>query len=265
VGFKPSYDAVPREGVLDLAPTLDHVGPMGISVDACARMFAAMLDMSEEPPWQEHSLAGKKAARLRGYFDEPLDADVRRAVDEAMAAMAHDGASCIEHSFEGMELAPAIQFNTICPEAAAVHADLLDAHGADYGEDVRVRLEIGHFLPGHWYVKAQRMRRELVDRIDAAFQQADILVCATMRAPAPVVGANKVAIGGREFVQHTAVTQLTLPWNLAGLPAVSIPWTRSKDGVPICVQVVAPRGEDWQALAAAERLERASPWRRAAR
>ncbi|MGE5096499.1 MAG: amidase, partial [Betaproteobacteria bacterium] len=263
--FKPSYDAVPREGVLDLAPTLDHVGPMGRSVEACARMFAAMLDAREEPAWMTDDLAGRKAARLRGYFDQPLDPEVRRAVDEAMQAAAADGAACIEHTIEGMELAPAIQFNTICPEAAAVHADRLPQRGPDYGEDVRVRLEIGHFLPGHWYVKAQRMRRDLVDRIDAAFDHADVLVCATLRAPAPHVGASSVSIGDAPFALHTAVTHLTLPFNLSGLPAVSIPWTRSKDGVPICIQVVARRGEDWQALAFAQRLERASPWRQAAR
>ena len=264
VGFKPSYDAVPRDGVLDLSPTLDHVGPMGVSVDACARMFAAMLDMQAEPAWQRQGLAGQRAARLRGYFEDPIDPEVRSAVDAAMAALAEDGASCSEISIEGMELAPAIQFNTICAEAAAVHSDLMKTHASEYGEDVRVRIEIGHFLPGHWYVKAQRMRRMLVDRIDAAFGQADVLVCATMRAPAPRVGANKVSIGDREFMLHTAVTHLTLPWNLAGLPAVSIPWTRSNDGVPICVQVVARRAEDWQALAVAERLERAAPWRRKA-
>jgi aspartyl-tRNA(Asn)/glutamyl-tRNA(Gln) amidotransferase subunit A len=235
---------------------------MGVSVDACARMFAAMLGLQDEPPWQLDTLAGTKASRLRGYFDQPLDDEVRRAVDDAMAALASAGAACGEQSIEGMSLAPAIQFNTICPEAAAVHADLLSAHGAEYGEDVRVRIEIGNFLPGHWYVKAQRMRRELVDRIDAAFDRADVLVCATMRTPAPSIGANKVSIGGESFVQHTAVTQLTLPWNLSGLPAVSIPWTRSADGVPICVQVVARRGDDWQALAVAERLERSAPWRR---
>ncbi|MGE5093821.1 MAG: amidase, partial [Betaproteobacteria bacterium] len=125
VGFKPSYDAVPREGVLDLAPTLDHVGPMGRSVEACARMFAAMLDLPEEPAWIADGLAGRRVARLRGYFEQPLDAEVRRALDEAMQAAAADGAACIDQAIAGMELAPAIQFNTICPEAAAVHSDLL--------------------------------------------------------------------------------------------------------------------------------------------
>jgi Asp-tRNA(Asn)/Glu-tRNA(Gln) amidotransferase A subunit family amidase len=261
VGFKPSYDAVPRDGVLDLAPTLDHVGPMGRSVRACALMFAAMLDLAEEPLWASDGLAGVRVARLRGYFESPIDDEVRRAVDEAAAAMARDGAACRDHEIDGMALAPAIQFNTICPEAAAVHGDRLPARGAEMGEDVRVRIEIGHFLPGHWYVKAQRLRRALVDRIDAAFDDADVLLCATLRAPAPPVGAARVQIGGEPFALHTAVTHLTLPFNLSGLPAVTIPWARSREGVPICVQVVARRGGDWQALAVAERLERAAPWR----
>jgi Asp-tRNA(Asn)/Glu-tRNA(Gln) amidotransferase A subunit family amidase len=262
VGFKPSYDAVPRQGVLDLAPTLDHVGPMGRSVAACARMFAAMLEVEHEPRWALESLAGLRVARLRGYFDSPLDAEVRAAVDDAAAAVVRDGAACGEHAIEGMALAPAIQFNTIAHEAAAVHSDRLPERGSLMGEDVRVRLEIGHFLPGHWYVKAQRLRRALVDRIDAAFDAADVLLCATLRAPAPAVGALRVQIGGEPFALHTAVTHLTLPFNLAGLPAVTIPWTRSSEGVPIAIQVVARRGEDWQALGVAERLERLAPWRR---
>jgi len=261
VGFKPSYDAVPRQGVLDLAPTLDHVGPMGRSVAACARMFAAMIEVEHEPRWALEGLAGLRIARLRGYFESPIDAEVRASVDDAAAAAARDGAVCSEHAIDGMALAPAIQFNTIAHEAAAVHSDRLPARAGEMGEDVRVRLEIGHFLPGHWYVKSQRLRRALVDRIDAAFDAADVLLCATMRAPAPPVGASRVQIGGEPFALHTAVTHLTLPFNLAGLPAVTIPWTRSSEGVPIAIQVIARRGEDWQALAVAERLERLAPWR----
>jgi aspartyl-tRNA(Asn)/glutamyl-tRNA(Gln) amidotransferase subunit A len=72
-----------------------------------------------------------------------------------------------------------------------------------------------------------------------------------------------VDIGGREYALHTAVTNLTLPFNLSGLPAVSVPWSVSKDGVPICLQVVAPRGADWRALAVAQRLQALAPWREA--
>jgi aspartyl-tRNA(Asn)/glutamyl-tRNA(Gln) amidotransferase subunit A len=201
-------------------------------------------------------------ARLGGYFAAPLDDEVRAALDEALQALSKDGARCVERSIEGMELGPAIQFNTICPESTAFHAERLKARGADYGEDVRVRLEIGMFLPGSWYVKAQRMRRQLSGRMEAALRDADAFVLPTMRTPAPPVGASRATIGGKDFALHTAVTNLTGPFNLSGLPAISVPWTRSSDGVPISLQVAGARGRDWQVLAIARRLELASPWHR---
>jgi aspartyl-tRNA(Asn)/glutamyl-tRNA(Gln) amidotransferase subunit A len=262
VGFKPSYDAVPRAGVLDLAPTLDHVGPMGASVADCAALFAAMLGLPALPAWAYASLANRTVARLGGYFEQPLDEEVRHALDAALRALAADGALCIDRAIDGAALAPAIQLNTICAEATAVHAERLRDRGADLGEDVRVRLEMGHFIPGHWYVKAQCMRQALVERIEAALEGADVLICGTLRTPAPAVGEARVRIGDRDYALHTALTHLTLPFNLAGLPAVSVPWTLSRDGVPIGLQVVAARGADWRALAVAQRLELASPWRR---
>jgi Asp-tRNA(Asn)/Glu-tRNA(Gln) amidotransferase A subunit family amidase len=264
VGLKPSYDALPRDGVVDLAFSLDHVGPMAASVDDCAAFFAAMLGLDAPPRWTRRDLAGVAIARLGGYFAQPLDGDVRRAVDEACAAAAKDGARVVERSVDGMELAPAIQFNTITPEATAYHAERLAQRGEQYGEDVRVRIEIGLFLPGQWYVKAQRMRAALAARVDALFSEASVLLCPTLRTPAPPIGGARVDIGGRDYPLHTGVTNLTLPFNLCGLPAVSVPWSRSRDGVPVSIQVVAPRGEDWRALAVAQRLERAAPWRAAA-
>jgi Asp-tRNA(Asn)/Glu-tRNA(Gln) amidotransferase A subunit family amidase len=259
VGFKPSYDAVPRTGAVDLAASLDHIGPMGASVPACAALFAAMLDLPAVPRWQYETLSGRRIARLGGFFDAPLDGEVRAALDAAEAALAKDGASCGPANVAGMELAAAIQFMTICPEASEVHAERLAARGPQLGEDVRVRLEIGNFLPGHWYVKAQRMRRELVERIDSLLRDADFLICATMRAPAQRVGASRVEIGGKDYALHTAVTQLTMPFNLSGLPAITIPWSRNADGVPIGLQLVGRRGADWQVLGAAERLESFAP------
>src|SRR6185312_15316940 len=116
-GFKPSYDALPRTGVLDLAASLDHVGPMARDVEDCAALFAAMLGLTEIPDWTYGDLRGRTVARLRGYFDEPLDAEVRAAVDAGVRALAEEGARVVEPSVPGIELAPAIQLNTIAPEA----------------------------------------------------------------------------------------------------------------------------------------------------
>jgi aspartyl-tRNA(Asn)/glutamyl-tRNA(Gln) amidotransferase subunit A len=261
-GFKPSYDALPRTGALDLAPSLDHVGPMGRTVADCAALFAAMLGFPELPPWTYASLTGRTVCRLRGYFDEPLDPGVRAALDEAMAAAAADGAACVENEVEGVHAAAAIQLMTLAPEAGAVHAERVRERGHLLGEDVRVRIEAGQFIPGYWYTKAQRMRRGLADAVDAAFGGSDVLVCPTLRVPAPLIGASRVRIGATDYALHTAVTQLTMPFNLAGLPAISIPWSSSAEGVPICLQVVGRRGADWRTLAVARRLELASPWSR---
>ena len=261
VGFKPSYDALPRTGVLDLGSTLDHVGPMAASVEDCATMFAAMLDRDSLPPWAYRDMRGRSIARLRGFFEEPLDAEARAALDEAQQALAADGARVHDADLPGMEIAAAVQLNTLCAEAGAVHARRARDRGDRLGEDVRVRIEMANWIPGSWYVKAQRLRTGLVATLDAAFNAADLLLCATMRCPAPAVGAVRVEIGARSYPLHTAVTQLTMPFNLSGLPAVSVPWSRSRDGVPICLQVVARRGHDWQALAAAERLQAHAPWR----
>ena len=261
VGFKPSYDVLPREGVIDLAASLDHVGPITRSVDDSVAMFAAMLGLDAMPRWMRRDLSGIRAARLGGYFAAPLDAEVAAAVDDAMRALAADGARCGDATVPGAELAPALLVMTIAPEATAFHADRLRDRGEDFGEEVRARLEMGLFLPSHWYLKAQRLRTVLVAGIEAALADADVLVCPTMRAPAPKAGEPRVTIGGKPYALHTGVTNFTQPFNLAGLPAISLPWTRSKDGVPIGVQLVGRRGDDWRVLAVAERLERAAPWR----
>lgn len=261
VGFKPSYDALPRTGVLDLGASLDHVGPMAASVEDCATMFAAMLERESLPPWAYRDLRGRSGARLRGFFEEPLDGEVRGALDAAQQALIADGASFTDRSVPGMEIAAAVQLNTLCAEAGAVHARRARERGVRLGEDVRVRIEMANFLPGHWYVKAQRLRTDIVAGIDAAFDGGDFLLCATLRCPAPPVGAARVDIGGRDYALHTAVTQLTMPFNLSGLPAVSVPWSLSREGVPIGLQVVARRGHDWQALAIAQRLQALSPLR----
>ena len=260
VGFKPTYDALPRSGVIDLAASLDHVGPMTLTVQDAARMFAAMLGLDAMPRWVRTDLADIRAVRLGGYFADPLDREVAAAFDEAMKALTDLGARCSDAVVEGAELSPAILLNTISPEATAFHADRLRERGDDFGEEVRVRLEMGLFFPSHWYGKAQRMRGAFVAGIEAALAEADVLVCPTMRAPAPPVGATRVDIGGKSFALHTAVTNLTQPFNLAGLPAISLPWSMSRERVPISMQVIGRRGHDWRVLSIAERLEAASPW-----
>jgi len=255
VGFKPSYDSVSRAGVLDLAPSLDHVGPLGRTVQDCAALFAAMIDERSLPQWSVTGLSGLRIGRLGGYFESPLDASVRSALEEACLALEAEGAVVQRECMDHIEWAAALQLLTLCVEANEVHTARLRDHPEMLGEDVRVRLEIGYFFPGAWYLKAQRLRSVLASSMDALFDRVDLLICPTMRMPAPQVDKLNVEIDGFTFPLHTAATHFTMPFNLTGLPAISIPWGLSATGAPIGLQLVAPRGHDWDVLAVAERLE----------
>lgn len=259
VGFKPSYDAVSRAGVIDVAPSLDHVGPIGRCVRDCALAFAGMLDMPAEPRWTRASLEGVRVGRLGGFFEDPIDVEVLAGVGEACAALAADGAAVSPASFEEARKAAALYFVTALSEAAVSHGERLRLHADRIGDDVRSRLETAHFIPAHWYVKAQRHRTGLARAGDALFDRFDILLSATMRAPAPQRGATAVEIGGASYPLHAAMTQLTIPFSLTGAPALSLPWSKTHGGVPICLQLVARQGDDWKLLAVAARLEELSP------
>lgn len=256
VGFKPSYNAVSREGVIEIAPTLDHIGPIGKSVDACARMFAALTDQPASPGIPDTPLHGLKLGVLGGFFADPLSESVRQSLQQTIKLMEDDGAGSTAVAIGTAELAPAIYFMTVSTEAAESLGQRVRETPEQLGEDVRVRLEMASFIPGHWYLKAQRLRRQLAQDFEQAFAQCDVLICPVMRAEAPKVGEKTVEIGGQSYPLHTAVSNLTLPFSLAGLPAIALPSGLSPDGAPLSIQLIAAQGKDWKLLEVAKRVER---------
>lgn len=256
VGFKPSYDAVSREGVIEIAPTLDHIGPIGRTVEACARVFAATTDLPGAPNIPDTPLRGLKVGILDGFFADPLSQAVRLSLQQTLRLMEDDGASSVTVSIEDVALAPAIYFMTVSTEAAESLGKRVRQTPAQLGEDVRVRLEMASFIPGHWYLKAQRLRQQLCRNFERAFSQCDVLICPVMRAEAPRVGENTVQIGSRDYPLHTAVSNLTLPFSLAGLPAIALPAGLSPEGAALSIQLIGGLGKDWKLLEVAKRVEK---------
>ncbi|MBO1110520.1 amidase [Bordetella petrii] len=254
VGFKPSFDAVPRDGAQTLGASLDHLGPIAAGVADAALAYAVMAGQPVRGP-HAAPLAGRRVGVPRRYFYEPLADDVAAALDAALELLRGDGAELVPVDIAGIETSAGLQFITLCSEATDLHWDRLLRHPATLGEDVRVRLEAGQFLPAIWYTRAQRGRAALVRAMDAALAQVDVLVTPTMRTAPTARQAATVTIGARQYPLHTATTALTMPFNLAGLPALTLPCGASPAGLPISMQVVGARGADWHVLDIAARIE----------
>lgn len=260
VGFKPTYEALPRNGILPLSWSLDHVGPMTTSVADAALMFEVMAGLGPGTvvsPVQAIARAHFRLARPGNYFTEVVAPDVAATFNQAidhLAALGHDIEEC---SVDGADLAPSVQFFTLCPEATQEHEALGLAQPASLGEDVRVRLEIGRFLPAADYVKAQRLRRRLADAFASAIAGADALLVPTLLVGPPPHGAHEVTVGGRSLFVHTAMTRCTAPFNLLGMPAITLPCGCDGSGLPVGLQIVGLPGSDVAILGIAMAVERA--------
>lgn len=254
VGFKPTFDAVPRDGAQSLGTSLDHVGPIAASVADAALMYSVMAGQPARTA-SRAPLAGLRVGVPNNYFFDPLADDVARAVRAALDRMRDDGAKLVPIDLPGVEHSAALQFVTLCSEATDLHWKRLTERPETLGVDVRVRLEIGQFLPATWYVRAQRGRAVLAAMFAAAMREVDVLVTPTLRIEPPRSGAGAARIGGRDVPLHTAVTALTMPFNLTGMPALTLPCGVGDNGLPIGVQIAGRRGDDWRVLNVAARLE----------
>ncbi|TEA80244.1 amidase [Allopusillimonas ginsengisoli] len=255
VGFKPSYDVIPRQGAMDLGPSLDHLGPITASVDDAALLFSIMAGLPGQVPQRLRTLQGIQIGVPTHYFFEPLAPEVRRHVNAAIALMEADGATVHAIDLPGVEYGAALQLATLCSEATAVHWDRLVHCPETLGEDVRIRLEIGQLFPAIWYTRAQGARSQLAAGIATAMAGIDVLAVPTLRTTAPENGADTVSVDGHDMPLHAAVTSLTLPFNLTGMPAISLPCGNSDHGLPVGIQLAAAQGHDWKMLAIAARLE----------
>ncbi len=259
VGLKPTFGELSCDGVVPLAPTLDHVGPLGLTVDDVTVVYRALASGGAAA-----AAAGGGDGRLpaairigvpRRYFLDLLDPAVRAAfeaaVDRLRAAGAEPAAVDIPHAPE----IPRTYRHTQLREAYAAHAATLAARGNDYSPAVRQRLELGRPVSAADYARAQEIRDTLRREVDAALTGREALLLPTLAVPAPRLGAEEVAVGDRKVDVRSVTLRLTQLFNLTGHPAVSIPCGITPDGLPCAVQLVGRRDATARLLEVAGRCE----------
>ena len=256
VGLKATIGELPTDGIVPLSETLDHVGPMCLSVEDTALLYGVLRGISNPEPLASRDVRGMRFGIPRAYFLDLLDAQVAARFDEACERLRAAGAILDDVMIRHTKEIGTIYVHIALPEAAAYHAATLDSRPQDYTENVRLRLEMGRYILAEDYVRAQRGRHALTREVREALGGRDGLLLPSMPVPATRLGVPTVSIGGTEETVRNITLRLTQLFNITGHPAISLPCGRTDEGLPVGLQIVGTRNRTPELLQVAASLER---------
>lgn len=255
VGFKPAYDAIPSAGVYSLAPTLDHVGLFANSVEDALLGYQALTDRPMSRP--SHDSRSITVGWIKSSDIATCDPRIEELAHDLLA---HVGfAPETLHGFPGWDRHETL-FDLLTTlqsrEAYEVHQHHLNEDRDLIDAEVLARLEHGRKVSTSSYEQADKARGELRTIVRELLRTYDLLALPTVPFVAPPLGARRVHVDGTELEVRSALLSLTSPWNLTGIPAISISAGRC-DGLPAAVQLVTAPGNEHLLFTAAQALEAA--------
>lgn len=269
VGLKPTYGLVSMAGVVPLAETLDHAGPLGRTVtDVCIMLQAVTVKYPKGAPAPECRKLRRSIPRRfrlgwpKEYFFDRVDAEVRRAIEAAGKTLESLGARIEEVSLPHLADSVEPSTNIAMAEATRYHESqgFFPARAAEYGEDVRKRLEMGREVRAVDYLNAFAVKCEIEKEFQAAFARVDAIIAPALPIAAPRIGENELMIEGEKETVRSALVRLNRPANLTGDPAISIPCGFTRAGLPIGLQLIGAHWSEARLLAIALAYEDATGW-----
>jgi aspartyl-tRNA(Asn)/glutamyl-tRNA(Gln) amidotransferase subunit A len=242
-GYKPTYGRVPTEGAAPLAWSLDHVGPMTRTAQDAALLHSVLSG-------QPIPLGSVKHLRLglaRVPYWQQIDEDVQRAMESAVAIMRRMSREIRDVRLPALPTAresplPATYSTIIFSEAYAFHREMLTRHPERYHPGTEATIDLGKPISAAEYILERReMERLRATAASLLFKDVDVLITPTAPGPAFKLGSKPNLV----FLRNTA------PWNLYGLPTISIPCGFSKAGLPIGLQITGGPDRDSDVLSLA--------------
>src|SRR5580704_4550644 len=267
-GIKPTYGLVSRAGVAPAAYTLDHIGPMAWTAEDCALMLQALAGHDRRDPACSrrpvpsytallgHGVKGLKIGVVHHFHetDHKVSDGTQRGIDAAIATLRGLGAEIRE-----VQLSP-LQDWTACGsiisivERAAAYEEWARTRLHDFSERVRSRLLLGAFVSGVDYLQAVRRRRELRAELQAAMKGLD----AVLTASQPTEASKIDEVPKWDLFQRP---NFTMPFNVAGYPAISVCSGFGAGGLPVSIQLVGKPFQEPTLFRVADAFEKATPFR----
>ncbi|MGH2560132.1 MAG: amidase [Thermomicrobiales bacterium] len=277
VGLKPTFGLASRRGVFPLSWSLDTVGPLARTVEDAALILNALVGYDPDdassvsaPGFDATAEIGQDPRGLRigvprPFFCDRLHVDVTNAVERALGVLAELGAEVVETPWPEATIARAASFVINRAETVSVHANAMCATPDLYGEELRERIEASRLLPADAYLRAQRARTLVKQSAARLFAEHRLDAVVTPTLPVTALPADDLsatyADGTRE-VAGDAYTRLTMPFNLTGQPALSVPCGFDEMGLPIGLQIAGRPFTEARIGRIGHAYERATGWHR---
>src|SRR5881392_602879 len=269
-GIKPTYGLVSRAGVAPAAFSLDHIGPMAWTAEDCALMLQALAGhdprdpASAERPVPDYTAAlgsgikGLKIGVIHHFHevDYKVSEGTQRGIDGTISALRELGAEIREVQLSPLQDWQACGSLISITERASAYDEWARTRLGDFGERVQRRMMLGALVSGVDYVQAVRRRRELRAELKAAMAGLDVVLCASQDAEAVKIDEVPAwdTFPSRSF---------TMPFNVAGYPAITICAGFGAGGLPVAIQLAGRPFQEAMVLRVADAFEKATPHRNA--
>ena len=274
-GIKPTFGRVSRAGVEPLSWSLDHIGPIAATVEDCALALHVLagrdsLDgstseasVADYTSWLDAGVSDLRIGVLQGEPFAPMQPEVADVFAAAVEQLGEMGAEPVEVAIAELEHTLATESAIVGAVAGHYHRRLLQQRPELIDPGIRDLLVSGLLLPASHYLNALQARRVIARAIRRAFvdQDLDVMVSPTLPATAVRQDQEEIEYADRSEPVTLSYVRTTAPFNLSGLPAVSVPCGFDGDRLPIGLQVVAPPFEEAIALGVAAAYESGTGWR----
>ncbi|RKU15473.1 Asp-tRNA(Asn)/Glu-tRNA(Gln) amidotransferase GatCAB subunit A [Candidatus Poribacteria bacterium] len=270
VGIKPTWGRVSRYGVLALAESMDHVGPMTRSVADAGIMLEAIAGFDPNDPTSlpnpvpnmlegvERDIRGIRIGFDENYATNNIDTELAEAVRAGVEVLANQGAELVEVQVPDVDEYVSA-WPTLCStEAVLAHAATYPSRRDDYGPWFQGWLDMGAEVTGAGYAKANNLRAACTGHFRRVFADIDILVCPSMSAPPHRVSPEMLY--GRYDARDPKFQRFTVPFNYNGAPTLSVPCGMNSEGLPLSIQFVGKHLSEPLLCQVGHAYESATPW-----